>query len=416
MNRTTMTNNALLQRDYSAFLARLQADPRYERRSTPELAAAIEQLGDSVEEFKRRQAERLEALEARMLRPGAGAAEFKGADYHPDRDPTLTVRATREQRAALGRWARTGDMAAFVEARARVTSTTGDGADAVIPWLNPEVQTQALRNNELLRRVRRRVVTNFPAKTIISTGAAFEWVGETGARNETNAPQPKVVDITAGEWSAKPAISNWALQDLQFDAEAWLMSELTLAYSAGLMAAIISGNGADKPRGILDMPTSASTTPALGTIRHFITGQASTLPTTAATMVTLLGQVSGSLAWQYRQGAAWYMNNATLEAIRAIRDDQNRPLFIDSLVTRGAQQLLGYDVVEVDSMPDITAGSVPIMFGNLDLGYLLASDSGMQLTRDNITEPGFTKFYTRTRVGGSATDTAALRLVKVSAT
>jgi HK97 family phage major capsid protein len=387
-----------------------------------QIGQAIEQIADSFDAFKATVDRRFEQIDTRTSRPGAGASEHRGAAYHPDADKTLLGRPTREQRAALGRWLRTGEQAAFdlaarTESRARVNITApADGSNAVIPWLNPEVQTQALAENELLSRVRTRQVTNFPARTLISTTAGFEWVAEAAIRNETTAPQPKLIEIQPGEWSAKPCVSNWALQDIQFDAEAWLMSELRLAYANALMAAIIAGNGVAKPRGILDMPTADTVAPALGTIRRFVTGQAATLPTTAATMITLLSQVSGSVAWQYRQGSAWYMNASTLEAIRAVRDDQNRPLFIDSLVTRGAQQLLGYDVVEVEAMPNVGAGALPIIFGNLNAGYMLATDSGMQLTRDAITEPGFTKFYTRTRVGGSPTDTAALRVVRVSAT
>jgi HK97 family phage major capsid protein len=110
------------------------------------------------------------------------------------------------------------------------------------------------------------------------------------------------------------------------------------------------------------------------------------------------------------------MNNATLQIIRAVRDLQDRPLFVDSLVLGGQNALLGYPVIEVEAMPDVGANALPIIFGNVDLGYLLCTDTSMQLTRDAITESGFTKFYTRTRVGGSATDTAALRVIRVSAT
>jgi HK97 family phage major capsid protein len=404
---------------YTAFLVKMLAHRgAYERRAAPDLnqlGATIDGIATAFDAYKvnaeakmARMARELEMAETRRNRPGA-MHEARAAD-------PMTPTATREQRAALGRWARTGDMAAFAEAKARVTSASGDGADAVVPWLNTDIQTQALQNSELLSRVRRRVVTNFPAKTIISTGAGFEWAGESTARSETDAPQPKVIEIPAAEWSAKPIVSNWALQDLQFDVESWLMSELTLAYVGGLMAAIISGDGLSRPKGILSMPTAAGASPALGTIRRFVTGQAATLPTTAATMVTMLQQVSGSLAWQYRPGAAWFMNNATLQIIRAVRDLQDRPLFVDSLVLGGQNALLGYPVIEVEAMPDVGANALPIIFGNVDLGYLLCTDTSMQLTRDAITESGFTKFYTRTRVGGSATDTAALRVIRVSAT
>lgn len=387
-----------------------------------QIAQAIDTMGNAFETYKAKQDRRFEELETRLRRPGAGAFEHKGNDYHPDRDKALATVATPEQRQALGRWLRNGDQKAFdlaarIETKGpQLTATVGSDADSVIPWLAPTIQSQSISNSELLRRVRRVAVANFPAKVIVTSAAGFEWVGDNDTRNQTNTPTPHVIEIPGAEWSAKPQATNWALADQAFDVQAWLMAELSLTYANGLMNAICTGDGTNKPLGIVGAPTSASASPPLGTIRRFASGFASTLPTTAAGMLTLLQSVSGSLGWQYRDGAAWFMTNATLQVIRSVRDLQDRPLFLDSAVQAGQNSLLGHPVVEVEAMPEIGANSFPIVFGNVDLGYTLATAGGMQMTRDEITSPGYTKFYTRQRVSGRPTDTAALRVVRVSAT
>ena len=85
------TNTTRMQRDHTALLARLAANPNYERRNAPELADTIENLATSFEEFKRRQVAEVEQIKTRMARPGASATPAPEAGPGPTAGPQANI-------------------------------------------------------------------------------------------------------------------------------------------------------------------------------------------------------------------------------------------------------------------------------------------------------------------------------------
>lgn len=419
-----------INRDFAAYRGKLArivaavaagnhlAAKAYERRNAPDLADTISKIADGFEAHKATVEDlraRLDRAETRMARPGAQAA-ITGALTGPEE--SRVAPPTREERAAFSQWAKTGDTKRLIEARAAVNATTGPGADAVVPWFDDIIRSRSITTARLLEIVSRRRALNFPCKHVVSSGAAFEWVTETAIRNETNAPQPLVVTVPAGEWSALPSISSWALDDLAFNAEQWLASELRLAYVQGMLSAIVAGNGTGKPTGFLNgTPTTQEDgARAFGTLKYFPTGQAAALPATTSALIDLLLDVVASLNWMYRTNAKWVMSATTAAALRKAKDADGRPVLIDSLVGLGPATLMGYEVVEVEVMPTIAANALPIAFGDFQQGYVVDEDStGMRITRDEVTTKGYVKFYTRTRIGGAVLDSNAIRLIKIAA-
>jgi HK97 family phage major capsid protein len=77
---------------------------------------------------------------------------------------------------------------------------------------------------------------------------------------------------------------------------------------------------------------------------------------------------------------------------------------------------MGYPITEAEDMPNVGAGAFPLAFGDFREGYLIADRVGMRITRDEITAPGFVKFYVRKRVGGRLRNTQAIKLLRISAT
>jgi HK97 family phage major capsid protein len=68
-----------------------------------------------------------------------------------------------------------------------------------------------------------------------------------------------------------------------------------------------------------------------------------------------------------------------------------------------------------DAMPAPTAGSYPVAFGNWARGYVLADRVGtMRITHDdNISAPGYHKFYMRRVVGGCVYNHESLKVAKL---
>ena len=81
---------------------------------------------------------------------------------------------------------------------------------------------------------------------------------------------------------------------------------------------------------------------------------------------------------------------------------QHRPVSVAAGAERGQPAtFLGYGITEAEDMPGVAANAFPVAFGDFKEGYLICDKVGMRITRDEITTPGFVKFYVRKRVGGS---------------
>jgi HK97 family phage major capsid protein len=377
------------------------------------IASTIESIADGFEQFKREQRNRLDMLETKMSRPGA----FAGST-----ETSVIAQPTADERRAFSQFLQTGVRGMPSELRSTLNvTTTNEGAETVVAWFDQRVRTMARAQTPILNIIGRQSVGNFPSKHIVgdSNVMGSEWLSEQATRNQTDTPAPRLVEPSFGEWSAKPQATEWILMDAQFDVESWLVAELAREYSNALMVAVVTGNGTSRPTGFLSGPTPVTTVDAsraFGTLRYFPTGQAATLPTTTDATINLLLDVVHSLRPQYRQNGRWVMNATTLSVLRKLKDADNRPLMTIDYSSPLAPRLLGYEIIETESMPVIGAGNFPIAFGDFEAGYLLTEDAGgMRMTRDGITLPGWVKFYTRARAGGKILDSNALRLIKVAA-
>ena len=106
------------------------------------------------------------------------------------------------------------------------------------------------------------------------------------------------------------------------------------------------------------------------------------------------------------------MNSATAGAVRKLKDSEGRFLWSDSLVAGQPPTLLGYPVIIAEDMPAIASGAFSIAFGDFRRGYLVADRGALVMVRDEVTKPGFIKFYVAKRVGGTISDSDAIKLLK----
>lgn len=388
------------------------------------ISEMLNQMHDGLEGFKKRKDEeirelltRLDRMETRMARPGAGASERTSLEA----EAKGFVELSPTERKQFNDYLRTGKAEFFAEAKSSINvSTSGQGMEVVNPWFDALIRAKARDQNPLLQRIGSRRASNFPIKVVVTdaSGMGSGWSSELGTRSETDAPTPRVVDVNGGEWYALPVISQWALEDIWFDVEGWLTTELRAEYAETVMSAVVSGNGTNKPKGFLNgtPAATADSLRAFGTLQYIATGQAATLPATASATVDMLLDVMHSLKWQHRQNACWVMNVSTMSALRKLKDADGRPLLLDSLTASAPPRLIGFDVVECEAMPSIGANALPIAFGDFRAGYGLYEDrNSIRIIRDEITTPGFVKYYTRSRIGGNVLDSEAIKLVKVAA-
>lgn len=121
-----------------------------------------------------------------------------------------------------------------------------------------------------------------------------------------------------------------------------------------------------------------------------------------------------SLRAQYRGNARWMCNKLTLGSLRKYKTTDGQYLWQQSLQAGVPSTFLGYEVVEAEDMPNVGANAFPLAFGDFREGYLIVDLAGMRITRDEITTPGYVKFYVRKRVGGRVKNSQAIKLLKIA--
>lgn len=403
--------------------------------SEGELRQALKQLGEAFSEFKKTNDERLEKLakgqpdplldgkldginqklsELEGVKKTLEDALKKGNRIGGQGD---TNEAVEEHKKAFDGYMRKGreDGLRELEEKAINLGTDADGGYGVPEDLDRNI-TQLERDLSVMRSLCNVIsVGSEEYKKLVNVGGASSgWVGETDARPET--PGPKLAQIAPffGEIYANPAVTQKALDDIFFDVEAWLASELSWEFDEQEGGAFITGNGTNKPKGFLAYANSAVTDKAgtrpFGTLQFVKSGAAAALSNPDC-LIDLIH----SLKRGYRKNAVFLGNGLTLAALRKLKDNEGNYLWRPGLEAGQSGVLLGYAYEEDEAMPDIAADSIPLAFGDFKRGYTIADVRGTRVLRDPFTNKPFVNFYTTKRVGGGLMDSLAIKLLKISA-
>jgi HK97 family phage major capsid protein len=381
---------------------------------TPEQKAKLDKLDaefDALNEIKTR----LEKVETRAARPAS--EDGKGEDE-----------VSREHREAFVDWMRNPrDMqreqrlakatkAYETRAAATVTSTGSAGGFALPEQIERTIARLSVDISPIRSIATVRTVGTPDYKELFDVnGAAFEWVGEGGARSQTNTPDLAEVAPTFGMASARPRASEESLDDLFFDVEGWLATSVAEAMAAGEGTAFVSGNGTNRPTGFLAGPAPVVTADAgraFGTLQYVPGGAAAALPTTFDPYLDMVY----ALRARYRANARWVTSRSVLAVMRKIKDTTGQYLWQPSLSAMQPESFAGYAVTEAEDMPAVAANAFPLAFGDFREGYLICDRVGTRVTRDDITVPGFVQWYIRKRVGGRLRNTQAIKVMRISTT
>ncbi|MGB0439875.1 MAG: phage major capsid protein, partial [Paracoccaceae bacterium] len=68
--------------------------------------------------------------------------------------------------------------------------------------------------------------------------------------------------------------------------------------------------------------------------------------------------------------------------------------------------------VIAEDMPDVSAGSYAVAFGDFAAGYTIAERPDLRILRDPFSAKPHVLFYATKRVGGDVSDFAAIKLLK----
>lgn len=381
----------------------------------------------TFEAFKSANDERLAALESKS---SDGVLDEKvsrlnaALDAHSKQIDNLSMslstplqggRNNNEAKSAWSSFIRTGDAQGLTSLEGKsLSSTDGEGGYIAPPETESRID-RALTESSPFRSIAsvRRIGAGLFKKPVSSSGAASGWAGETDARIETQAPQLELLDFPAGELYAMPAATQALLDDGVADVDQWLADEVRDVFAAQETAAFVSGDGINKPRGLLDYVQAPNGTQSFGELGTVSTGTAGAFDV-GSSVDALLDLIYAGKS-RYRAGSSFVMNRRTVNEIRKFKDADGNYIWQPAAEAGQPSTLLGYPLVEAEDMPDISSGNAAIAFGDFRRGYLIVDRQGGRVLRDPYSAKPYVLFYTTKRVGGGVQDFDAIKLLKAAA-
>ena len=368
----------------------------------PLLSEKVDKINADIAQISalKKQLETLETAVAQGQFPGGGKNELD--------------RVKAQHKDAFAKFFRKGAEGGLRDLEVQAGLSTLSDPDG--GFLVPEDYEQAIDRVALsvsaMRRLAtvRTIGTDTYKKLVNQGGASAGWVGEKGARAETNTPTLTEIAINTKEIYAMPAATQTLLDDSRVDIAGWLADEVSIEFSEQESEAFINGNGVEQPKGIAAYAMAANSSYVWGKVGYITSGNSSLVND-----LDKLIDLQHALKPVYRNGAAWLMNDATLATIRKMKDGDGNYIWVPGLKDGAPDTLLGKPVEIDDNVDDIAANKYPIFFANFKRAYLIIDRQGVRVLRDPYTSKPYVLFYTTKRVGGGIVMYEAIKALKVSA-
>ncbi len=387
-----------------------------------------EELGAKFDEFKQKNDKRVEALEAEKgklveqvetLNEKLGQLDDMKSALEKElagmkRPDGTGTKAASEHKAAFMQFVRKGIDTGLgeLQAKALQIGVDADGGYAVPEELDRNI-IELLRDESPMRQVCNQIFVGTPDYKRLANlgGAGSGWVGETAPRPETSTPTLAQISAVMGELYANPQATQTSLDDMFFDVEGWLNSEVGREFSEKEGAAFLLGDGVNKPKGLLAYPfaVAGDKTRPYGTLQRLVSGNAAAF--SGDNLIDLVQAVKAG----YRHAGTWMMNNLTVAYVRKLKDSEGNYLWRPGLEVGQPSSLLGYGITENEDMPDIAADANALAFGDFKRAYTIVDRIGTRVLRDPYTNKPYVGFYTTKRVGGMLVDSQAVKVLTLSA-
>lgn len=361
-------------------------------------ATEFQGLKAQVEKKLQQQDERMNKLDQKTMM--AARPNLERTDYEAP------------HKKAMAAYLRTGDDDGLrgleLEEKALSTVINSDGGYLVDPVTSDAINS-VLASTASIRAIANVVQVEATSYDVLidSTEMGAGWADETTSTSETGTPTIERIAIPLHELSALPKASQRLLDDSAFDVEGWLAGRIADKFARAEAAAFITGDGIDKPVGILSHTIVDNASWSWGNIGYVATGVDADFNGGDA-LIDLVYAVGA----EYRANGSFVMNSKTAGAVRKLKDADGRFLWSDGLAAGEPARLLGYPVLVAEDMPDIASGADAIAFGDFAAGYTIAERPDLRVLRDPFSAKPHVLFYATKRVGGDVSDFAAIKLLR----
>lgn len=352
------------------------------------------------------------ALKSFNLRLQANAMEA-GKSFAP-----VTADQYAEYKAAWGSYVRKGiDGLTEAEKKTINVGTSTQGGYLVGEEMEAGID-RVVQRYSAMRQVARVIPIGSASykKLVKVTGTSgASRGGENTTPSNGTSPGWVELEFKPGTYVSEQRITSEALEDATQDVGADLEMEMGIEFAEMEGTDFISGNGVNGPRGLTDYTNVANASYSWGNVGYVASGNASSWA--ASNPSDYLIDLVHALKRQYRAGASFLMNDATLGSIRKLKDGQGNYLWgmtKESFMAGAVGTLLGYNVVTDDFMADIGANAYPIAFGDFKQAYYVIERKGIAVLRDPATAFPHVRFLARRRVGGGIAKFEAVKLFKIA--
>lgn len=262
---------------------------------------------------------------------------------------------------------------------------------------------ETLEEENIFRKLAKIIQTSSGDRKIpvVVTKGTAVWLDE-GEEYEESDSVFGQTSIGAYKLGTMIKVSDELLNDSVFNIESYISTEFARRIGAKEEEAFLIGDGDGKPTGVFA---------ATGGAQIGITA-ASATALTADEVIDLVY----SLKAPYRKNAAFIMNDATIKAIRKLKDGQGQYLWQPSLTAGTPDTLLNYPVYTSAFAPSIEAGAKTIAFGDYKY-YWIADRQGRSFKRLNelFATTGQVGFLASQRVDGKLILPEAIKVLQQKA-
>jgi len=223
-----------------------------------------------------------------------------------------------------------------------------------------------------------------------------------GEGQQVTTQDVSISQITFGAWKYSTKlvkVSIELMQDSAFDLEAYLIKKFATRTGRILNTKFTTGAGTTEPNGIVTAATSGGT--AVGASGN--DGGSETGGTTIGSddLVTLEHSVDPL----YRRGARFMMHDATLAAIKKVKDKYGRMLWMPGLAAATPDTINGYPFLINNDMAQIAVNNKTVLFGDMSL-YTIRRVKQMSVLRleERFADYGQIAFIGFSRYDGNLLD------------
>ena len=310
---------------------------------------------------------------------------------------------------------------------AEIKATLEEGSNDLGGFLVPEDYRA-----EIIKRLMGNTVVRGRARVVTTTRDAIEWPRlEGGDTLNTSAVTVTWIDETPASASVAETNPTWGLiripihtvmartnlsRNLLEDSAFNLLDVMAGMFAEKMAvdedAKFLLGEGDGSPQGVLGARASGNQAAPITGVAATNSGNATAITADA------LVQLVYSVASQYRNNAVLVMSRTTQRDIRLLKDGESRYMWQPSLTAGQPATLLGFPVLESESMDAIAANAHPIIFGDWGNGYIIADRVGMSVERvSDTTTTGQNQvaLFARRRLGGQCVAPWAFGALKISA-